>query len=90
LGDFTKQLGYEKCKKDLIPILETLLVDEDPAIRAAFSEQIPSVGRAIIALGEQEPHYSRQCYELVINSLFAFLSQLTLDENEQVTKKKRK
>jgi len=78
LSDASRQLGLEQSKQHLVPIMETLLIEIEPALRQALVEQIPDFSRHYVESQDES------AYTQILHILVPMVAELTTDTVQQV------
>ncbi|KAK5584370.1 hypothetical protein RB653_005981 [Dictyostelium firmibasis] len=72
------RIQFEQANEILIAFIEEAVTDNEPVIRQALVEQIPSVSECYIQYGGEDG------YQKVLKNLLPIVAQLTTDRNPQV------
>ncbi|KAN0055274.1 hypothetical protein ACTA71_008379 [Dictyostelium dimigraforme] len=72
------RIQFEQANEILITFIEEAVTDNEPVIRQALVEQIPSISECYIQYGGEEG------YQKVLKNLLPIVAQLTTDRNPQV------
>ena len=78
LADAARTVGFKDSQKHLLPVLEELMPDPEPALRQALVEQIPEFSRFYIEINDTE------AYTAVLHILIPMVAELTTDRHLQV------
>ncbi|KAM9958409.1 hypothetical protein ACTFIW_001274 [Dictyostelium discoideum] len=72
------RIQFEQANEILITFIEEAVTDNEPVIRQALVEQIPSISECYIQFGREDG------YQKVLKNLLPIVAQLTTDRNPQV------
>ncbi|KAM9999028.1 hypothetical protein ACTFIZ_002597 [Dictyostelium cf. discoideum] len=72
------RIQFEQANEILIIFIEEAVTDNEPVIRQALVEQIPSISECYIQFGREDG------YQKVLKNLLPIVAQLTTDRNPQV------
>ncbi|KAN0009430.1 hypothetical protein ACTFIU_006720 [Dictyostelium citrinum] len=72
------RIQFEQANEILITFIEEAVTDNEPVIRQALVEQIPSISECYIQFGGEDG------YQKVLKNLLPIVAQLTTDRNPQV------
>eukprot|EP01112_Ceratiomyxa_fruticulosa_P007078 TRINITY_DN1827_c0_g1_i1.p1 TRINITY_DN1827_c0_g1~~TRINITY_DN1827_c0_g1_i1.p1 ORF type:complete len:649 (-),score=104.29 TRINITY_DN1827_c0_g1_i1:162-2108(-) len=78
MNEAAREVGFDDTRAHIIPVLEEVVTDPEPAVRQCLMEQIPAISRFVIEKGGDRG------YVQVLHILLPLVAEMTTDRDPQV------